>query len=103
MTNTTLTEITEREYEEALSVLPPAVHWSTGFLQGEPTLYRQCAVSNELVPAWPAYFTINGHYYAASEPLTGPEFRLCAVQDLLKQAAAAQPSPELLSGVLANA
>ncbi len=66
-------ETTAENYEEMLSVLPPAVWDSYGFMVGEA-----CDHSLETGKArFQAYRCINGRYEAASRPMTIKEFKEC--------------------------
>jgi hypothetical protein len=76
-------EISEEQYMEALEVLPPAVWLSKGFLLGEPETHRRCNVSGTFAPAFNAFVTHYGKFYAGAS-MTPLEFwaldvsKLCA-------------------------
>jgi hypothetical protein len=60
-------EITEQQYDYALSVLPPALWLNNRFLIGEVADHRHCTILKKIVPVYTAYFAAfdAGHFISA--------------------------------------
>ena len=74
-------EITEKRYNEALEVLPPALWLANRFLIGEPSDHRRCTILKKIVPVYSAFFFAYGRYFE-SDPLSFAEFRAFKNDDL---------------------
>lgn len=75
MTSQKWKSIRESRYYEALEMLPPACHTGYGFLLGEPTIHRKCAVTKEIAPAFAAFVEYQGRFFEATEAVTIKEFK----------------------------
>jgi hypothetical protein len=67
-------EITEKQYNDALEVLPPALWLANRFLMGEPSDHRRCKITKNFLPVYAAFVFAFGRYYEGS-PMTTHEFR----------------------------
>jgi hypothetical protein len=74
-------EITEQQYDYALSVLPPALWLNNRFLIGEVADHRHCTILKKIVPVYTAYFAAFGRFYEA-DPMSFAEFRRFNINDL---------------------
>jgi hypothetical protein len=74
-------EITEKQYNDALEVLPPALWLANRFLMGEPSDHRRCKVTKNFMPVYAAFVFAFGRYYEGS-PMTAEEFKKFDVNDL---------------------
>lgn len=74
-------EITAKQYNDTLEVLPPALWLSFGFLMGEPANHRKCKVSGNVMPTYTPFVYAFGRFYEGS-PMTAAEFKQFNVNDL---------------------
>ena len=79
-------EVDQDKYNYGLECLPPRV-WRIGhgFLVGEPSDHRECAVSGNMCTTYPAMFEHAGKYYAGKS-LTLAEFNKVQIADVIKEA-----------------
>lgn len=66
-------ECTRDRYGEALSMLPPVLWISKGFLFGEAFDHRLCKVTGKVQPTYAAFVHYNDKFYEG-DPLTKGEF-----------------------------
>lgn len=75
-------ETTEERYFEMLECLPPECMIGGGFLVGEASNHRRCKINNCVKPTFDAFRKTgkfgsgNEKFYAASESVTIPEFKV---------------------------
>lgn len=74
-------------YEEMLGCLPPRVMSLLGFLVGEPSTHRRCAVSGDVRATYAAFVQDGGQYYEGPD-LTFLEWRDLELADVLAEAKA---------------
>jgi hypothetical protein len=74
-------ECSEERYDEMLSVLPPAIWLSYGFLVGEPSSHRKCKVTGYIAPTYAAFFNAFGRYFEGDD-MTSAEFKAFDINDL---------------------
>jgi hypothetical protein len=67
-------EVSEEYYDEMLGVVPPAIMEKDGFLVGEPTTHRVCAVTKGVRATYAAFRERGGKFFE-HDPMTVPEYR----------------------------
>ena len=60
-------EVTEKRYDEMLTILPPRIWLGYGFLVGEPIRDRICTVTGNRSPTYALFFTAFGRFYEATQ------------------------------------
>jgi len=73
-------------YDEMLGMLPPIYGRNPipGFMVGEASSHRRCAITAALRPTYAAFFEITQHkLFESIEPLTVPEYNAVTRADLV--------------------
>jgi hypothetical protein len=81
----TWNQCSEARYYEMLGVVPPRTMTGLGFLVGEPSSYRRCRVTGDILPDWAAFVQHRGQYYEGPN-LTMPEWRALELESVVPAA-----------------